>query len=61
MANIKIKVKKVDQLEKKESRLVSKGYKAVDEGKERKADRILGRAADIQDRRIKMVEKSSGK
>ena len=61
MANIKIKVKKADQLEKKESRLVSKGYKAVDEGKERKADRILGRAADIQDRRIKMDEKNSGK
>ena len=58
---IKIKVKKADQLEKKENRLVDKGYKAVDEGKERKADRILGRAADIQDRRIKMDEKNSGK
>ena len=58
---IKVKVKKADKLEKKENRLVSKGYKAVDEGREKKADRLLGRAADIQDRRIKMIEKSSGK
>jgi uncharacterized protein HemY len=58
---IKIKVKKADQLEKKENRLVDKGYKAVDEGREKKADRLLGRAAKVEDRRIKMVEKSSGK
>jgi hypothetical protein len=58
---IKIKVKKADQLEKKENRLVAKGYKAVDEGREKKADRLLGRAAKVEDRRIKMIEKNSGK
>lgn len=53
---IKIKVKKADKLEKKENRLVSKGYKAVDEGREKKADKLLGKAADIQDRRIKKAQ-----
>lgn len=48
---IKIKVKKANKLEKKENRLVSKGYKPVDG--EKKADKLLGKAADIQDRSVK--------
>lgn len=35
------------------SKLVSKGKKAVDEGRERKADRLLGRAAKIEDRLVR--------
>jgi phage shock protein A len=51
--------KKIARLEKKESRLVTKGKKAVDEGRERKADRLLGRAAKVENRVIK-TRKSSG-
>jgi hypothetical protein len=42
---------------------VKKGNKAVDEGRERKADRILGRAARVENRKIKTSEKmkSGGK
>jgi hypothetical protein len=50
----------IDRLQKKEEKLVGKGYKAVDEGREKKAERLLGRAANIQDRRIKKAEKSTG-
>jgi len=50
----------IDRLQKKEEKLVGKGYKAVDEGREKKADRLLGRAANIQDRRIRKTEKSTG-
>jgi hypothetical protein len=50
----------IDRLQKKEEKLVGKGYKAVDEGREKKADRLLGRAANIQDRRIRKAEKSTG-
>lgn len=50
----------IDRLQKKEEKLVGKGYKAVDEGREKKAERLLSRAADIQDRRIKKAEKSTG-
>jgi hypothetical protein len=46
----------MDRLEKKEGRLVSRGYKAVDEGREAKAERLLGRAARIQD---KIIRKSN--
>lgn len=45
--------KNIARLEKKESRLVSKGNKAVDEGRERKADRLLGRAAKVENRIIR--------
>lgn len=45
------------RMEDKELRLASKGYIAVDEGRDRKADRLLGRAANIQDKRIRMNEK----
>jgi len=48
---------KVKRLTQKENRLVKKGYKAVDEGREKKADRLLGRAAKTQNRVIKTFEK----
>jgi len=51
------KEKKVARLQKREDRLVKKGNKAVDEGRERKADRLLGRAARVEDRKIKISEK----
>lgn len=49
--------KKVARLEKKEDRLVYRGNKAVDEGRDRKADRLLGRAAKVENRVIKAKEK----
>ena len=48
---------RIDRLQKKENKLVAKGYKAVDEGRDKKADRILGRAAKVEDRKIRMSEK----
>jgi len=57
--DMKVPNKKIARLEKKESRLVTKGKKAVDEGRERKADRLLGRAAKVENRVIK-TRKSSG-
>jgi hypothetical protein len=48
---------KVARLEKKEDKLVYKGNKAVDEGRERKADRLLKRAAKTENRLIKATEK----
>jgi uncharacterized protein HemY len=39
--------------EKKVKKLVRKGYKAVDEGRDKKAERLLGRAAKIEDRVIR--------
>lgn len=47
----------IDRLQKREEKLVRKGYKAVDEGRDKKADRILGRAARVQDRKIRISEK----
>lgn len=47
----------IDRLQKKENRLVSKGNKAVDEGRDKKADRILGRAAKVEDLKIRLQEK----
>ena len=46
-----------ERLERKENRLVRKGYKAVDEGREKKADRLLGRAAKTENRLIKAKNK----
>jgi len=43
---------KASRLKKKEDKLVAKGYKAVDEGRDKKADRILGRAAKVENRKI---------
>jgi hypothetical protein len=51
---------KVSRLKQKETRLVGKGNKAVDEGKEKKADRLLGRASKTQNRVIKLTAKKGG-
>lgn len=51
------KEKKIERLQKKEDKLVKKGYKAVDEGRDKKADRILGRAAKAEDKKIRLSEK----
>lgn len=47
----------IDRLQKREDRLVARGNKAVDEGREKKADRLLGRAARVEDRKIRLSEK----
>ena len=52
---------RIGRLKKKENRLVSKGSKAVDEGRDKKADRILGRAAKTENKRINLQEKKEGK
>lgn len=49
------KEKKIKRLEKREEKLVKKGNKAVDEGRERKADRLLGRAARVEDKKNKII------
>ena len=51
---------RIARLQKKEDKLVYRGSKAVDEGRDRKADRILGRAAQIENRKIKLTEKKKG-
>jgi hypothetical protein len=48
---------RIKRLEKKEQKLLYKGYKAVDEGRDAKADRILNRAAKAQDKIIRLSEK----
>ena len=50
--------KKIERLKEKESKLVSNGYKAVDEGRDERADRILGRAARVENRIISLEEKN---
>jgi hypothetical protein len=55
--SISFKNNVIDRLQKKEEKLVKKGYKDVDEGRDKKADRILGRAAKVQDRKIRISEK----
>jgi phage shock protein A len=60
-AKMKNPDRKIARLQKKEQRLVNKGNKAVDEGREKKADRVLYRAAKTQDRLIKTVEKKNKK
>jgi len=42
-----------ERLKNREQKLVRKGNKAVDEGRDKKADRILGRAARVEDRLIR--------
>lgn len=44
------KDKRKERLEKREEKLVSKGNQAVDDGRDRKADRLFKRAANVQDR-----------
>ena len=43
----------IERLERKENRLVKKGYKAVEKGIDKKADRLLGRAAKVENKKIK--------
>lgn len=50
---------KIKRLEKREGKLVARGNKAVDEGRDRKADRLLGRAARVEDRLIRTKEKKA--
>ena len=52
---------KIKRLENREASLVSRGKLAVDEGRERKADRLLGRAARVENRVIKTKESASVK
>jgi hypothetical protein len=54
------KKNKIARLQKKEDRLVAKGNKAVDEGRDKKADRLLGRAAKVENRKIKTAEMKKG-
>jgi len=49
--------KKIKRLKEREAKLVSRGYKAVDEGREKKADRLLERAARVENRIITLEEK----
>jgi len=51
--------KKIERLKERESKLVSRGYKAVDEGREKKADRLLGRAARVENRIINLKERDT--
>ena len=51
---------RIERLKKRETRLVNKGNKAVDEGKDKKADRLLGRAAKVENRIIKLSERKKG-
>lgn len=48
---------RVARLQKKEDKLVYRGSKAVDEGRDRKADMILGRAAKVENRKINLMAK----
>jgi hypothetical protein len=48
---------KLERLQKRESNLVSRGYKAVDEGRDKKADRLLKRAAKVENRVIRNTDK----
>ena len=51
--SIPFKNKVIDRLQKKEEKLVSKGNRFVDEGRDKRADRVLGRAAKVQDKIIR--------
>lgn len=48
---------KIKRMKNRENKLVSRGFKAVDEGRDRKADRLLGRAAKVENRIIKAEAK----
>jgi phage shock protein A len=48
---------KINRLRRRENKLVDKAKQAVDEGRDKKADRLFGRAARIEDRKIKLSEK----
>jgi hypothetical protein len=51
------KKNKVERLQKRETKLVTKGNKAVDESRNKKANRLLGRAAKVENRIIKKTSK----
>jgi hypothetical protein len=51
--------KKIERLKERESKLVSRGNKAVDEGRDKRADRILGRAANVENRIINLEERNN--
>jgi phage shock protein A len=51
--------KKIKRLKEKEAKLVSRGNKAVDEGRENRADRLLGRAARVENRIINLKERDT--
>ena len=50
---------KIPRLKEKEADLVSRGNKAVDEGREKRANRLLGRAAKVENRIITLEEKKA--
>ena len=52
---------RIQRLENREANLVARGNRAVDEGRERRADRLLGRAARVENRLIKAKESASKK
>lgn len=49
---------RINRLKRKEAKLVDKAKQAVDEGREKKADRLLKRAANVEDRKIRLSEKN---
>lgn len=51
--------KKIKRLKEREANLVSRGNKAVDEGREKKADRLLKRAAKVENRIINLKERDT--
>ncbi len=53
------KKKKLARLQKKESDLVYRGKKAVDEGRDNKADRLLKKASRVENRVINISEKKA--
>jgi phage shock protein A len=48
---------KINRLRRRENKLVDKAKQAVDEGRDKKADRLFGRAARIEDKKIRLSEK----
>ena len=52
---------KIKRLKERETNLVSRGNKAVDEGRDKRADRLLGRAAKVENRIITLEEKKAAK
>lgn len=52
---------KIPRLKERETNLVSRGKKAVDEGRDKKANRLLGRAAKVENRIITLEEKKKKK
>jgi hypothetical protein len=52
---------RIQRLENREANLVARGNRAVDEGRERRADRLFRRAARVENRLIKAKESASEK